>query len=174
MIFFTADTHFGHSNILSYCKRPFQTIEEHDEVLVQNWNNIVKKKDIVFHLGDVGFGNNLQHTIHRLNGKIHLIIGNHDYRFLSRIRSRFTSIDETKTVTIQENGKTYVIFLSHFPHRSWDRAFYGTWHLFGHVHGRLPHLGYSFDVGVDCWNFAPVSLEQVVNKMKGIEIVGVD
>ena len=56
-IFFTSDTHFGHSKIIDYCKRPFSSIEEHDKTLIQNWNNVVGQDDTVFHLGDFAYGN---------------------------------------------------------------------------------------------------------------------
>ena len=55
-IFFTSDTHFGHTNIIKYCKRPFNSLEEHDETLIKNWNNKVGENDIIFHLGDFAFG----------------------------------------------------------------------------------------------------------------------
>ena len=57
------------------------------------------------------------------------------------------------------------ITLCHYAMRSWERSHYATWHLYGHHHGKLPPYGLSFDVGVDCWNFYPVSLDQVKEKM---------
>lgn len=78
-IFFTSDTHFGHINILNFCERPFKDTDEMDEVIITNWNNKVGKNDIVFHLGDFAFATNKrwQELIHRLNGKIILVLGNH-------------------------------------------------------------------------------------------------
>ena len=54
-LFFTSDTHFGHTNILKYCNRPFTNIQEHDEEIVKRWNEVVPEDGIVFHLGDIGF-----------------------------------------------------------------------------------------------------------------------
>lgn len=80
-VFFISDTHFFHQKILEFEKeaRPFSSVEEMNEELVARWNNIVTKRDTVWHLGDVCFGHvsNLA-IIKRLNGTKHLIMGNHD------------------------------------------------------------------------------------------------
>lgn len=82
--FFTSDTHFGHANIIRLCNRPFQNVEEMNEVLIENWNKVVSKDDTVFHLGDFAFGGSSvwNSIIPRLNGHINLIIGNHDRKNL--------------------------------------------------------------------------------------------
>lgn len=81
-IFFTSDTHFCHKNIISYAGRPFFSTEEMDKALIENWNSVVPEDGIVFHLGDFCFGGNTQwKTIRKkLNGKIYLILGNHDFK----------------------------------------------------------------------------------------------
>lgn len=78
-IFFTSDTHFGHANIIKFCKRPFLNVDDMNEALVENWNKVVPEDGIVFHLGDFAFGgSNVWNEITpRLNGQIHLILGNH-------------------------------------------------------------------------------------------------
>lgn len=60
----------------------------------------------------------------------------------------------------------YEVFLSHYPHRSWNKKFHGSIHVYGHVHGALPDHDRSTDVGVDCWDFKPVSLEQILEYFK--------
>ena len=79
-IFVIADTHFGHTNIIKYCDRPFQTVEEMDKTMIKNWNETVSNKDVVLHLGDVGIGSKqyISDIVGRLNGKKILIMGNHD------------------------------------------------------------------------------------------------
>ena len=81
-IFFTADTHFNHENIIKYCKRPFKDVEEHNNELIRRWNEKVPKNGIVFHLGDVAFGKPdiVDNILRQLNGTIFLVIGNHDWR----------------------------------------------------------------------------------------------
>ncbi len=79
-VFLISDTHFGHRKILEFEKefRPFNSIEEHDEFIVNQWNKTVSKRDVVYHLGDVLFGTNAFESFSRLNGTIKLILGNHD------------------------------------------------------------------------------------------------
>lgn len=81
---YTSDTHFNHANIISSCHRPFNSLEHMNETLIANWNNVVQRNDIVFHLGDFSFGGAAQWAKirSRLNGRIYLIVGNHDKKNL--------------------------------------------------------------------------------------------
>ena len=83
-VFFTSDTHFNHANILKFCDRPFKNVEEMNETIIVNWNKVIGKDDTVFHLGDFCLGGSAEWTkiLDRLNGKIHLIVGNHDLKNL--------------------------------------------------------------------------------------------
>jgi len=153
-VFFTADSHFGHFNILRYQNRPYKSAEEMDEGLISNWNSVVSKNDIVYHLGDFTFGSVKKYT-DRLNGNINLIIGNHDN--LEQCHGHFCSIHASMTAKIGSEK----IFLSHFAHRVWDRSHYNVPSLYGHSHGHLPAYGKSFDCGVDTHNYFPYSWEEV-------------
>lgn len=79
-VFVIADTHFGHENIIKYCNRPFNSIEEMNSTIIKNWNETVSNRDVVIHLGDVGLGSKqyISNIIKQLNGKKILIMGNHD------------------------------------------------------------------------------------------------
>lgn len=79
-IWFISDTHFNHANIIKYCRPEFNSVEEMNELMIENWNKVVKKGDKVYHLGDVFFGNKeeFKKLWPRLNGKKRLIVGNHD------------------------------------------------------------------------------------------------
>lgn len=168
MIFFTADTHLSHSNIVRYCDRPFSNIREHDDAIIANWNSVVSKKDVVYHLGDFGFGSpyKLYDISLKLNGTIHLIKGNHDKSTVrSPCKDRFETIRDVHMLTAQENGKTYQFFLSHYAHRTWNKSHWDVPHLYGHSHGNLPYYRNSLDVGVDCHNFYPISIEQVLYRI---------
>jgi calcineurin-like phosphoesterase family protein len=96
-VFFTSDTHFGHTNILKYCDRPFSSTEEMDEEIIRCWNSVVKPDNIVFHLGDFAFGTIAQWETYRnrLNGHIHLILGNHDMHNFSNSRQRLEEMFES-------------------------------------------------------------------------------
>lgn len=169
-LYFTADTHFCHRHIMDYCTQPFKSIEEHDEVLIENWKKTVPEDGIVFHLGDVGFGlsTRLREIIDDLPGKMYLVVGNHDLRHLDVIKSRFEKIFWQVSL---ELGKRYVV-LNHYPFLCYAGTYkhkHNTYQLFGHVHSgpnsttgldipRLVNLfPWQYDVGVDNNNFAPVS-----------------
>ena len=79
-VFVISDTHFNHANVIKYCNRPFEDVEQMNETLIKNWNETVSNNDVVIHLGDVGFGKKeeIAAIIKRLNGRKILIKGNHD------------------------------------------------------------------------------------------------
>lgn len=87
-LFFTSDTHFNHTNILQYCNRPFKTVDQMNETIITNWNNVVEPDDVVFHIGDfcLGGAEEWNKILDRLNGRIYLVLGNHD---LKNIRQGF-------------------------------------------------------------------------------------
>ena len=179
-MFFTSDTHFLHENIIKYCKRPFDSIEEHDNELIRRWNEKVPKDGIVFHLGDVAFGNpeRVNEILKQLNGKIYLVIGNHDWRrIVNEHNWRFELMTQQINMKI---GKRHII-LNHYPMLCFSGSWRGeeaTYQLFGHVHtspytdegvdqSRMKMLFTSqYDVGVDNNDFTPVSwkeVDQIIN-----------
>lgn len=181
-IFFTSDTHFGHSKIINYCKRPFSSIEEHDKVLIQNWNNVVGQDDTVFHLGDFAYGNSqfIANIIKQLNGNIILIKGNHDLRNINpALYNIFSDVVYQARILIDKQ----TVYLNHFPFLCFDHGDIDLYknnysiQLFGHVHSgpltsskdvsRLNILfPTQYDVGVDNNNYTPISWIDVKNKIK--------
>lgn len=113
-LFFTSDTHFNHTNILQYCNRPFKTVDKMNETIITNWNNVVGSDDVVFHLGDfcLGGADEWNKILDRLNGRIYLVLGNHD---LKNIRQGFIDRFEhvAMSMCIQVGKKK--IYLNHFP-----------------------------------------------------------
>ena len=166
MIFFTSDTHFDHAKIIQLEKRPFATIEEMNETLIKNWNETVGRGDVVYHLGDFGFGRNLEPIRERLNGQIILICGNHDRNNLKPLLKSFGAVKDLHGIKI---GEHYVA-LCHYPLQSWNRSHYGSFHLHGHCHGNMPAYGRRMDVGTMCHDWRPVSEEMVINKLKDLPI----
>jgi calcineurin-like phosphoesterase family protein len=174
MIWFTADTHFFHSNILKYCNRPFANITENNETIIKNWNNVVSVDDIVYHLGDFSFGSkNLSSWIaSRLNGRIFLLPGNHDKKGKLPLETDLFKITpqyyELKIQQSAIKNSHQLIVLCHYAFEVWNKRHYGSWHLHGHSHGGLPSSNKQLrlDVGVDCNNYTPVSIEQVQKIMK--------
>lgn len=164
-VFFSADVHVGHRNIIRHCSRPFSSVEEMNEEIINRHNEVVGTKDVVFHLGDFYCGRSkeeAEHFFHSLNGKKILIKGNHDRKITTKLpwEKQFDALHlKLKSFT---NGRCQgEVFLSHYSHRVWNKSFHGIGHLFGHSHGGLDFYRRSFDVGVDCHNFYPISWERV-------------
>lgn len=169
--FFTSDTHFGHTNILRYCNRPFENIEDMNNIIIKNWNEVVGKEDIVYHLGDFSFKNSSETKLIResLNGKIYLCLGSHD-KGVKKSYSLFDNIQESYFIQIEIDGKTQQIFMSHYLHKIWPMSHYGSWCLFGHSHGGMDEYaekeGKLIDVGVDSHNFKPWNFDEIDDIMK--------
>ena len=158
-VFFTSDTHFDHSDILDYCKRPFNTVTEMNEAFIERWNNVVTKKDTVYHLGDVILSTDVK-KLYRLNGKKILIIGNHD-EYLMRFRSfRKIFIEHYSYHELKMFKKSVV--LCHYPFHIWKNATKNI-HLHGHTHGKCAKKFNRFDVGIDTTKdrYKPYTFEDV-------------
>lgn len=130
--FYIADWHYGHENILSYDSRPFKTVEEMNEALINNWNNVVSSDDIVYVLGDMFWCKTTDaiEVLDKLNGQKVLIQGNHDRCRDAQFRSKFVEIDEY--MEIKDGDKDVV--LCHYPIPCFKNHFYGWYHMYGHVH----------------------------------------
>lgn len=172
MIWFVSDEHYGHTNIIKFCNRPFKDADEMREVLIKRHNSVVAPNDEVYHLGDVSFGKDVEQYISKLNGSHHLILGNHDhscYRKFKKLEP-YISVQDTRVV----NWEGFKFFLSHYSHRVWPNSHRGTFHLYGHSHGTLPGFGRSMDVGVDTNNFYPYSAAELTNILLKENFIGVD
>lgn len=152
-ILFISDLHFGHQNALAYDNREFESIEEHDEALVRIWNETVDIDDTVWILGDISWYNSTKtiEIFNRLNGVKNLCIGNHDKKLLRNVAVRrlFNEIVDYKELNFDDNLQ---VILSHYPIPCFNRHFYGSVHLYGHVHS-------SFE-----WNM----MEQVKYQMEAL------
>lgn len=176
-VWFTADTHIGHRNIIRYCKRPFASVEEMNETLINNWNRVVGKDDIIFHLGDFSIGGAAEWTslLDRLNGRIYLVVGNHDMNNVNQgFMKRFEHVAMQMLIEV---GKQR-IYLNHYPFLCFGGAYRGTWQLFAHVHTSLCNSGLDnsrlsmlfptqYDVGVDNNYYTPISFDEIELKIKG-------
>lgn len=141
--------------------------------------------DVVYYLGDFTLGGlgKFAATLHQLNGWLKILPGSHDQRWLKDFRADESDMHSAPghplellppllSLEVPELGNAQhpmVIVLCQYAMRVWDRSHYGAWHLYGHSHGSLPGSGLSFDIGVDCNRFRPFSLEEVAEKMKGIQ-----
>lgn len=175
-VWFTSDTHFGHRNIIKYCKRPFAGLHEiltdaippdavsrMDETIVANWNATVGAGDTIYHLGDFAFYREPARTqalLGRLRGTKILIAGNHDRAEVKQLRG-WTGVHDTLEIRL---GDRHLV-LSHYPFKVWNKVHRGAINLHGHCHGGLPGCGQQHDVGVDSWDYRPVGLETLLAAM---------
>lgn len=186
-IFFTGCTHFHHDNIIKLANRPFDSVEEMDETLIERWNKKVGTKDVVYHLGDVGWfrsSSEVAHLLGKLNGTIVLIQGNHDAPHIAAVPYMELSF------------KKQFMVLFHYPIEDWNGRWRGSIHLHCHTHKpefRNPLLPYvessalvmedrtpgqlgsrypveqlcnRFNVGVDATDFSPVSLDEIMQESR--------
>ena len=165
----TSDTHFGHTNIIQYCNRPFMTAHEMDEVMIENWNALVKPGDIVRHLGDFAWVKSVEagnRYLKRLNGQIHLIKGNHDSSHIVN-KMNFASVKLIEEWRIPPS-KVRLLTMCHYPMMMWNGSHRGEWHAHGHCHDLLPITNdrLCIDVGVDSHGYKPVNLDDLTRYMK--------
>jgi calcineurin-like phosphoesterase family protein len=177
-IWFTSDTHFGHKKIIQYCDRPYDSVEEMDAELIDNWNQVVKPTDEVYFLGDFSLSfKNVRQVVPLLNGTKHLVAGNHDLCHSSNsgagaYRKRYVDVgfeDVCESLYLSVGGQRVLChhmpffdlkdpdqrFPEHKPHNQ------GGWLLHGHVHQRWKIKGRQINVGVDVWDFYPVSISVI-------------
>lgn len=187
-IFFSSDQHFGHRNVLRFCKRPFENEKIMGQALIDNWNNVVSNDDIVVTMGDLFWFNDshaIKKCISKLNGKeIYIVLGNHDkYESFHRVTDeRFHIVDGVTHIYLRcedENRwdkKTYEIVCCHYPLMTWAHRDKGAINLFGHIHSGkrceneydqdLPlWKGQQLDVGVDNQEYTPVAFEDVLKQL---------
>jgi len=161
-LFFTSDTHFNHRKIVEVANRPFEDVHDMNATIIRNWNRVVDLDSTIFILGDFTFDQDSYYKVSKqLNGRKIFVRGNHDHWM--KKEGQYDDIAE-----IDVDGQ--FIVCCHYPMMTWNKAFHGSWHLFGHVH-------YSFDCNnkkmynccVDCNNYTPVSFNQLKEYFKDCE-----
>jgi calcineurin-like phosphoesterase family protein len=154
-LFVIGDTHFGHRKIIGFEAehRPFATIEEHDDALVDRWNAVVRQRDTVWHLGDVLFGRDAFSTLGRLNGAKKLVGGNHDQYPTALYLQHFNRVVGAAEV----KG----CILTHIPVHDSQFHRYAL-NIHGHLHSKsLPDRRYRC-VSAEHYGLAPVELDRVI------------
>jgi len=165
MIWFSADYHLSHKNILKYTGRPFEDIQEMDTILTKNLEQKISNGDVLYYLGDLTFNEQKAKSfLEKLkNIEIHFIIGNHDRTDVIRIAKEYCeSVSYIKDIEIEGQAIT----LCHYAMRVWNKSHYNAWQLYGHSHGKLSPVGKQYDVGVDNNDFYPISFNNLMKIMK--------
>lgn len=187
MNYFISDLHLGHKNCLKFDNRPFNTIEEQDDFIIKNWNKTITNLDDVYILGDISWydANKTIDIFSRLNGRLHLIKGNHDSKLLKNksVRELFVEICDYRELYIN-NHKTAIV-LSHYPINCYKNHNHGWYHLYGHVHNSkewelvmemgnkvktlFPEASYNmYNVGcmMNYIGYIPRTLDEIINANK--------
>lgn len=169
--YYIADTHFGHDNIRRLSNRPFNSVEEMDKVIIDNWNRKVTDNDDVYILGDFSYkSEDPIEYLKKLNGKKHLIVGNHDNKLLKNPNCRKYFVEIVDMKTVNDNG-TYIV-LCHYPLVEWNGYYRNTLHFYGHVHNTYHNettkyamsIKNAYNVGVDVIGFEPRTLYEITEK----------
>ncbi len=159
-VYFTSDTHFGDPRVLRIDRRPFADLAEHDAALVARWNATVAEDDTVWHLGDFALGPppaRIAGLLAGLNGEKHLIVGNNDGP-ATLAAPDWASVAHYAEIEVEGSR----LVLCHYAFRTWNRMGRGVVDLHGHSHGKLKPVPRQFDVGVDAWDFRPVTLATIL------------
>jgi calcineurin-like phosphoesterase family protein len=157
MKFFSSDHHFFHANIIKYCNRPFKDVNAMEKEIIKKHNEVVKEDDEVFFLGDLAWTSNsrterLESVINKMNGRKHLVLGNHDaLKPFKYVDIGFTSVH----TSLEVDG--YILnhdpcVATGFPNKSY---------IVGHVHTLYRKCNNTVNVGVDVWNFYPVDIDTI-------------
>lgn len=177
---FTSDHHFGHYNVIGYCDRPFMTASQMDGEMMDRWNKLIQPEDEVWYLGDFSFQKfeKAQKTLNSLNGTKLLVRGNHDKGNERMLEMGFKEVYQSHNMILKDG--TFIL-MSHYPYRMMGsndehkQRFHnkrlidkGSWLLCGHVHEKWTTQKRMINVGVDRWDFYPVSEDKIIDLIKGI------
>ena len=183
-IWFTSDYHMGHRNIIGLCRRPFPDVEQMESEIIARHNAVVGPDDEVYDLGDFAYRCSPEHAaecLRRLNGRRTMLWGNHDKPLRQAVRKGMLDdlVESGKVEFVGDPDPQFQtglrvvienqrIILAHYAQRTWQGAFRGAWHLFGHSHGNLSPFRRSMDVGVDAWDFKPVNFHELRERMEAV------
>lgn len=184
-IFFSSDQHFGHSNVIRFCNRPYENTKEMGQALIDNWNSKATNNDIIFVLGDMFWfhgRHDIKKVASKLNGKeIYIVPGNHCKREAYELcDERIKLLDDVSAIYLRETDKPQIIaeiVISHIPLMTWPHRERGAYNFFGHIHSGpvtaaevdqdLPlWQGLQYDVGVDNNDYTPIEFNEILEKLK--------
>ncbi len=172
MNYFIADTHFGHRRSIGM-GRPFQSIEEMDSVIIENWNRVVCPDDMAYVLGDFWYRGTVPalQYLHRLRGRKVLVTGNHDWFWMLNDPEAVACFERVEKLLFLREEK---VFLCHYPMLEWNGDKRGVYLIHGHTHagdylnrtGRLYRIlqliPMALNACVEINGYTPVTLEQLI------------
>jgi len=173
-VFFTADLHLGHEEIIKISDRPFENLDDMNRSLVNNWNSRVSNDDHVYIVGDLFYGgrdaagvDEAISTVKKLNGILHLVAGNHDFPYLKNMEYHYLFADVDQIRFLKHEGE--YIFLSHYPMAEWSGYYRGSWHIYGHIHNHkestahqyMKTLDKALNAAVEICDYMPVTFQEL-------------
>lgn len=172
MNYYIADCHFGDARVMNLSHRPFKSSEEMDELIIKNWNRIIQDWDDVYIVGDLICKRvDPIPYLKRLKGRLHLVCGNHDRLMIKNPQARAFFQEIEDYLVVEDRNHRIVLF--HYPILEWDGFYYGSWHIYGHIHNhssltqeRVRKLFKALNCGVDLTDFKPVTFDELVTLNK--------
>lgn len=173
-IFVTSDLHFGHDREFVWGARGFKSIEEHDAEIIKRWNEVVTAEDDVYILGDLMLGDNAHgiHCLSQLNGKLHILTGNHCTSTRQKLYHTLENMVEFCSCATTIKYKKKQLYLSHYPTITSNmeaNPHQAVFNLYGHTHQTTNFYNgqpFMYHVGVDSHNCYPVLLDDAITEIK--------
>lgn len=164
MKYYISDLHLFHNRILEKFNRPFSSVEEMHEMIINNWKNKVEADDTVYILGDVGMYHpkEIGNILNNLPGHKILITGNHDFKNIHSGSYKKVFDKITSYLEIEDNGRNVILF--HYPIEDWNGKYREYYHLHGHIHNNEDSLSQKerrFNVSAEVVDYTPVSLDEL-------------
>lgn len=167
--YYMADPHFGHAKIISICGRPYTSLDEMNEALLSNILERVGADDDLWVIGDFAYkesGQAIKDIFSRIPGRKHLVPGNHDSKRVKALP--WTSVTDAIHAMNDTEKRRFV--LCHYPMVTWNQSRHGVLNLFGHVHNNWAGSRNSINLGVDLWDFRPVTGDEVVARARTLPV----
>lgn len=170
--YYTADTHFGHENIIRFCNRPFADVEEMNRRLIDAWNARVSDGDDVYVIGDFAYrsATSVKSIVEKLAGRKHLVVGNHDVKWMKTCvpENLFVEIGHALYAVDDKNRR---LWMCHYPCMTWPGSKYeSSYHIYGHIHNNKPEEFWqllqkydrALNAGAEVNGYMPVTLEELI------------
>lgn len=179
MIYFISDHHWGHKAVIHMSQRPFDDVHQMNMYMIEKWNEVVGEDDEVYYGGDLMYKMNpnsfVKNVLNNLNGKIYLLLGNHDERYLKKYMDRIEWVKDRFELKYIHEDKEYRFILDHYPLYSWKGMWRKTIHLHGHTHHNTSDLYYEsignkMNINCEFLEYKPISIVEVINKFKNREL----
>lgn len=173
MKWFSSDWHLGHGNVIKFSERPFQSVQEMDDTILENMFSKLNRGDIFYFLGDLSWSKPSYEKAFRSipdGVDFHWILGNHDNKGWKQYKTKTASISNFKEIKIGNNPVT----LCHYPMLTWNKSHYNAWMLFGHHHNKshgFEHIlektvGKMLNVNCEFNDYKPYSELDVIRIME--------